>query len=1029
MSEPKPFQQASVEAALRCFKSPGGHRRFLVADEVGLGKTVVAREVARHLSGHGERPLVIYYIANGHAVSHQNKRRVVDFLDAKRRTEAISTPDRLSLIALSKRPATAVVVYALTPATSLPGANVRLTGGRKEERAFLKVLLEKAYPSFSKQLGLERLRLSAGKKSWGIALAAAATKLANSPPGLRQCFRDALETEFGPEVREGLRQAAYAPAKKGNSPHKPTAFVGRLRRVLALATLRQQPPDLVVLDEFQRYSYLVDTKQSDPLVEALLKPRDDPAERPYVLLLSATPYRLLTTRWDEARGVLAHEQLLGLIEFLGGLHVSQQARRLFTDFGNKLRDIAEHKDVNAPALQAAVLEAAGLRDQLRRLLTPVMSRTERDGVAPKSRVTATPPLKADPKVEDFQIYRHLVDGFEEKVKYEALPYWSSVPLPAQSLGPRYAAWKKAKFAPDPDLTSMTMARRNGLDAPTAWPDAKLRALTRQAPPELLSLPWVAPSLAWWPLDGGWKRLVNDPKLLMFSRFRATPPSVAALLSFGVEAHALRGTDGGYTAYSRRKLKLGAKPGPLMTAFHPSPWLILNTNPLLKAGRPLKEIRAQVAKQIRLALPGVVFDKSTAKARQRRRPISQILASIERMTGVTETSVTGWNSAIGDDRAAKSAVRQWSEAPPLDRLYPRELADLVAYAIGAPGVVLGRALRRHDPALLDADRYPALVQLSWQGLRAYLDNPVFLSTLPGETAVEQIMKAVVDGCFESVLDEHCWLRIQNLPEGDRDLVKDLRASLGLRAGSFSFQKVPGDPHKSPKIPVRCHVAVPFGDAEAEPVGKKGRVGTKDGDGPARPDEVRKSFNTPFWPHVLATTSVGQEGLDFHPWCARVVHWDIPSNPLDMEQREGRIQRFAGLSVRRQLARELNKEALQQSVEKGLSPWRLIEELSDRCEDKTGLRPWWVTDDADIQRHVFERPFGKDISRFAQLQEQRMIYRLALGQPNQEDFVAVLSRGSAAIREILRSLVLDLSAMGVRHAGLCEIGQSGLVETSG
>jgi hypothetical protein len=27
---------------------------------------------------------------------------------------------------------------------------------------------------------------------------------------------------------------------------------------------------------------------------------------------------------------------------------------------------------------------------------------------------------------------------------------------------------------------------------------------------------------------------NSPKLLMFSRFRATPPSVAALLSFGVE---------------------------------------------------------------------------------------------------------------------------------------------------------------------------------------------------------------------------------------------------------------------------------------------------------------------------------------------------------------------------------------------------------------------------------------------------------------------------------------------------------------
>ncbi|SPA36248.1 Helicase [Cupriavidus taiwanensis] len=1027
MSKPKPFQQAAVEAALECFKNSGGRRRFLVADEVGLGKTIVAREVARHLSGHGERPFVIYYIANGHAVSHQNKRRVVDFLETKRRKEAISTPDRLSLIALAKRPATAVVVYALTPATSLPGANARLTGGRKEERAFLKVLLEKVYPSLSDQLGLDRLRLNAGKKSWDDALAEAEAKLAKSPAPLRQCFRDALTIEFGSPVQECLRQAANGPVKKGGSPHKPTAFVGRLRRALALATLRQQPPDLVVLDEFQRYPYLIDTKQADPLVEALLEPREA-AVQPCVLLLSATPYRLLATRWEEARGVLAHEQLLDLIQFLAGMRVRQRARRLFTDFGNTLRDIAAHRDVNDPALQLQVRAAAGLRDQLRRLLTPVMSRTERDGVMSKNRVVATSPLKADPQAEDFRIYRHLVDGFEKKMKYEALPYWSSVPLPAQSLGPRYAAWKKAKFAPAPNLTSMTMARRDELDAPAAWPEAKLRALTRHAPPRLLSLPWVAPSLAWWPLDGDWKRQSDDPKLLMFSRFRATPPSVAALLSFGVEAHALRGTDCGYEAYSRRKLKLRAKPGPLMTAFHPSPWLILNTNPLVRAGRPLKEVRAQVEKQIRLALPGVVVDKSTAKARRRHRPIAQILASIERSAGVTEQSTIGWNRAIGDDRAAKSAVRQWREAPPLDRLYPMELADLVAYAIGSPGVVLGRALWRHDPAILDEDRFPALVQLSWQGLRAYLDNPVFLSTLPGESAVEQIMRAVVDGCFESVLDEHCWLRAQNLPEDERDLVKDLRASLGLRAGSFSFQKMPGDSDKALKIPVRCHVAVPFGDAEAEPAGKKNRAGTKDDDGPARPDEVRKSFNTPFWPHVLTTTSVGQEGLDFHPWCARVVHWDIPSNPLDMEQREGRIQRFAGLAVRRQLARELRKEVLRQAVAKGFSPWRLIEELSGRCVDKTGLRPWWVTDHADIQRHVFERPFGRDISRFAQLQEQRMIYRLALGQPNQEDFIAVLSRGSVAIHEILQTLVLDLSAMGVRHAGLCETDQSGLVEAA-
>src|SRR3546814_10190128 len=106
-----------------------------------------------------------------------------------------------------------------------------------------------------------------------------------------------------------------------------------------------------------------------------------------------------------------------------------------------------------------------------------------------------------------------------------------------------------------------------------------------------------------------------------------------------------------------------------------------------------------------------------------------------------------------------------------------------------------------------------------------------------------MRAVVDGGLESVLDEHFWLRAQNLPEGSAGLAADLEQSIGLRAGGFSLHTLARNPEK---IPVRCHVAVPFGDAEAEPVSRKG--GEAITSTPARPDEVRRAFNTPFWPHV-------------------------------------------------------------------------------------------------------------------------------------------------------------------------------------
>ena len=59
---------------------------------------------------------------------------------------------------------------------------------------------------------------------------------------------------------------------------------------------------------------------------------------------------------------------------------------------------------------------------------------------------------------------------------------------------------------------------------------------------------------------------------------------------------------------------------------------------------------------------------------------------------------------------------------------------------------------------------------------------------------------------------------------------------------------------------------------------------------RIERVRTSFNSPFRPFVLATTSIGQEGLDFHHYCHHVVHWNLPNSPVDMEQREGRIHRY-------------------------------------------------------------------------------------------------------------------------------------------
>ena len=80
--------------------------------------------------------------------------------------------------------------------------------------------------------------------------------------------------------------------------------------------------------------------------------------------------------------------------------------------------------------------------------------------------------------------------------------------------------------------------------------------------------------------------------------------------------------------------------------------------------------------------------------------------------------------------------------------------------------------------------------------------------------------------------------------------------------------------------------------------------------------------------------------------------------------------------------------------------------ERFLNDTGLSPWWTFEDADIDRHILALSKSRDIARFDHLQRQRLLYRLALGQPNQEDLVNHLARGSDEKIAALSALALDL-----------------------
>ena len=89
--------------------------------------------------------------------------------------------------------------------------------------------------------------------------------------------------------------------------------------------------------------------------------------------------------------------------------------------------------------------------------------------------------------------------------------------------------------------------------------------------------------------------------------------------------------------------------------------------------------------------------------------------------------------------------------------------------------------------------------------------------------------------------------------------------------------------------------------------------------------RRNFNSPFRPFTAVSTSVGTEGLDFHSYCCRIIHYNHPKNPIEYEQKNGRIDRYNSLAVRRYCNENKISLETEYTEKSGISPnWNSGEE---------------------------------------------------------------------------------------------------------
>jgi hypothetical protein len=1052
----KHFQDATVKHVLAQLRNRARSGRFLVADEVGLGKTLVAQGVIEGLCRPG-RTINVFYVCSSLSIARQNRDNLLDQLPPAQRDDAWVHVDRVTL-APTRPPKNKGLfnLFTLTPGT-MPGKNRQ---GRVDERALVLYILLRALPSLRPQRGILRwLRHHVDRGSWRAARRAVSARMRYQHIGkLVRSFRRFLAQELGLSphawadsiVRTLVEQIASNPA----------GAIQVARTALAHAAVQTLRPDLIVLDEFQRFFDLLLPEEqhdddddvdrtADRLMRDLLRSRGGTRATPSVLLLSATPYPLFSD-WAQGGPAKHFDQLFKTLGFLYGRvdhPILTALREDFREYGRLL----EKAEIGSQDVQ-------NVKRRIEHQLSQVMVRTERSsGNDLPEREVVNDSWPADLRPLDIQVFGHLTRAARESHPGMVEGIYSSIPYPLQMMDDAsYVLRRDAR--PEPlagedraiEIRFPAVRRYRGL----SHPHPKLRALLADVPPSFLALPWLPPTRPWWTLDGIFANRGDGAnsgrpgKALLFSRFRAVPRAISALLSYEAERYAF-GADRGrsathYDYRARRRSSAeggrqsiaGLRPQPrasfdfppahsreegyrLLPMFLPMPTLAEIGNPLrlkgFAAGRlTLDTALAQIREELLALFKGTAPRKSS-------RPVWRWALNAERSRPTWRNAQEGWTLwARRAYRAHGSAARTLYDFVEEER-YPAdlrpssdEIAELASLALLAPGNVLYRAVSRVFGYALSTERIAQLTDLSLGALRGYLDTPEFHIVLSGSRRLrhpEAIRTAVWDGNLESVLDEYLVLQqglgVDQPPAGrEQRATESLRSALSIRTSTI---QVRGIVSRKRSFRLRCHAALPFGLGREDVVFGTGRASGEK----VRGDFLRVAFNSPFRPFVLATTSIGQEGLDFHAYCDRVIHWDLPSNPVAIEQREGRVRRYGSLAVRRQLAARFGR------VDSGRdSPWRAIAKAAATATrgDGTngGMSPWWVCPGATVLRRVYVPTLSRIDADLARLLDALALYRLAMGQPDQEQLVRALRRrleeaGSQQnrLKDWLRGATINLS----------------------
>lgn len=564
--------------------------------------------------------------------------------------------------------------------------------------------------------------------------------------------------------------------------------------------------------------------------------------------------------------------------------------------------------------------------------------------------------------------------------------------------------------------------------------------------------WIPPSKPYYKCGGCFAEHRNFSKVLVFSAWEMVPRAIAAMISYESERRTVgklvksmpnnNKENRSYFAKNRfpsPRLKFSMKgklPGNMnfLCLLYPSITLAKLFNPIDVVNRKLtlKQLKAELKLKIGKLIGGLDYISKKDRSGQDDRwyyiaPLlfdwdeenimswfqnQNLSQEVEKSTGIENSE---------DDKGAYSKhfeelkrIYLSNDKPKLGRK-PKDLTDvLVNMVLGSPAIC---ALRIFNPDVKGAttcavklaktilDRFNAQEATAIIVLEYGMHNK--------DAYWQNVLKYCIDGNIQAMLDEYTHLLIEGhdlkhskVEHRNEQLAKIMIKTLKTHTASYNVDTYntfktrvfnankKENKNKQKYIKMRSNYAVGFYDTKNEDKSVQ------------RKDNIRLSFNSPFRPFVLATTSIGQEGLDFHYYCRKIVHWNLPYNPIDLEQREGRINRYKCLAIRQNIASKYGNVNFATDVwEEMFEEANRIEKNNKTCE----LVPFWCltgNQEVKIERIVPMYPLSKDGAKYERLMKILTLYRLSLGQARQEELLEYLFENEIKEEE-LKQLFMNLS----------------------